>query len=169
MLNKKIINLRITYITWSFVLSFAISISLACTPTKEKDFKDGYIIEAKVLNPKEKIKVKIKIAPNLHAYLDKGKRGVLIPISFDWEMLKRKNKINKKPQLISTPSGEYESKAEANVLRKQGSFIFEGMQLENLVGEILRVRIQLCDEISGICYRPKWAEVAITAEKASHP
>ena len=108
------------------------------------------------------IKVNIKIPRGHHAYLDRGRDGYLIPISFDWKPLK-KNGMTKNPILKMKPNGEYDTKNRATVLRGNGVYIFKSRKEPFPEGGKFRVRSQICDERLGQCYPPVFQEVKITA------
>jgi len=106
-----------------------------------------------------KIKVIVQIPSDHHAYLDKGKDGMLIPITFDWSDL-----FTNEPQIISKPEGVFDKDVQATVLRNEGIFEFllpENISKENITNKILKVRVQICNETTGICYRPKIYEVRL--------
>ena len=117
------------------------------------------------LQGKGQLKVDLKLPPHSHLYLDRGLRGNLIPVSFDWQPVLKKGLLKKAPELASAPQGEYDKDVEAKVLRSQGSFVFslaqDGTVTQGLAGQTLRVRTQVCNEVEGICYRPKWTDVQI--------
>jgi hypothetical protein len=111
-----------------------------------------------------KINIIINIPLNHHAYLDKGEEGNLIPISFDWSDFIQKKIFTDEPILISKPNGIYDKEVKATVLRGEGKFEFqlpEIVQPKDLKNNLLKVKIQICNEISGICYRPKIYEVRL--------
>ena len=117
------------------------------------------------LQDQAQLKIDLNLAPHLHLYLDKGDRGNLIPVSFDWQSLLTKGFLKRAPKLISAPKGEYDKDMEAKVLRAQGSFLFSlsenDTSPQGVAGQTLRIRTQLCNELDGICYRPEWTDVQI--------
>ena len=129
---------------------------------KPKNIVSDGEVEIKAQLQKEgQLKIDLRLPPNSHLYLDKGLRGNLIPVSFDWQSL-----LKKKPRLISAPQGKYDKEVEAKVLRDQGSFVFSFSENEteaqDIIGQTLKVRTQICNEVEGICYRPKWTDVQIS-------
>lgn len=107
------------------------------------------------VNQGDKLNVVIQVPERHHAYLDSGRDGNLIPVTFDW-----KNLGIQLADLKSTevPAGELEPDTGARVLRGEGRFSFELPQSVNNQTQF-RVRVQICDEVKGICYRPVWHEV----------
>ncbi len=109
----------------------------------------------------KQLRVEVTVPQNHHLYLDRGVEGNLIPISFDWRPHIAGQNLTEEPRLLSAPAGEKDKKVKATVLRGRDAFIFESSSLQKLSGKNLRVRIQICDEIQGLCYRPEWKEVLI--------
>ncbi|GIX41154.1 MAG: hypothetical protein KatS3mg129_0887 [Leptospiraceae bacterium] len=123
---------------------------------KETDIIPEPKIKAQVEN--DILKVIIQLPKNHHAYLDKGKDGMLIPITFDWSDFIEKNILSQEPTLITKPKGEYDDEVKATVLRGDGIFEFQlpdSLLSETLKKGNLKIKIQICNETSGICYRPK--------------
>ncbi len=144
------------------VLVGLICISL-CWCSKKRLQNPGDVNIQAVITANQHLKVKLELAPDTHVYLDRGAEGNLIPISFDWEDLMQSNgtTLTKKPQLVSSPQGEYDKKTKAKVLRGQGEYLFSVKQANTLKGAKFRLKTQVCDEVVGICYRPKWTETTI--------
>ena len=95
----------------------------------------------------------VAIPEGTHAYLDRGREGVLIPVSFDWKDIKAKP--------VLAPDGEFDELVRATVFRGEGSFVFKVEDARTLKGSVFRVRTQLCNDELGICYPPSWQEVEI--------
>ena len=117
------------------------------------------------ISKNDQLEIRVAIPANSHAYLDKGKEGNLIPITFDWQTLVNKGSLSEFPRLVAAPKGQYDKKVEATVLRGEGLFVFASKKTNTLsstlAGEQIRIRTQICDEVEGICYRPKWTQVVI--------
>ena len=105
--------------------------------------------------------IDISIASGLHIYLDQGIHKNLIPIAFAWQDFIKAKEMIKIPTLLKSPRGEYDKKAEGTVLRSNGYFLFQSKELSKIKGKELRVRVQICDEEQGICYRPQWLSISI--------
>lgn len=117
-------------------------------------------LQAKLLSD-QRLQVGVAVPKEHHIYLDQGVEGNLLPISFDWRPHIEKRLLLQEPRLAAAPPGQKDEKVKATVLRGEGNFLFEAAGLERLSGKELRVRIQICDEIRGICFRPEWKEVPI--------
>jgi hypothetical protein len=104
--------------------------------------------------------LRVRVPANHHAYLDKGPAGAFIPIAPDWEGLVKAGRIQKAPNLSRSPAGTLDRDSGAMVLRGTGEFEYKG-SLQDLAGETIQVRTQVCDDIKGICYRPKTETVTI--------
>ncbi len=112
----------------------------------------------------DKINIKIQIPRDHHAYLDSGKDNNLIPIQFDWNEFLQKKILPKEPNLIVSPEGEWDTEVQATVLRNTGMYEFQidkNLNKDKLKEAYLKIKIQICNEISGICYRPQIYEVKI--------
>ncbi|MCB1319210.1 MAG: hypothetical protein KDK34_03095, partial [Leptospiraceae bacterium] len=107
------------------------------------------------------IAVQVRVPANHHAYLDAGRDGVLIPISFDWQPLIDAALLRTAPSQVTKPDGSPDDEIGATVLRGAGEFVFETAQADRLDGMSVRVRSQLCNDETGVCYRPTWQEVAL--------
>jgi hypothetical protein len=131
------------------VISVFVSVFVLC-----KESKPG-IPEATILSKiqGQEIQINIGIPSNHHAYLDSGDEGVLLPIEFDWASFKEK------PVLKAAPGGVRDETAKAMVLRDIGQFLFESK--ESASGKNIRVRIQICDDVKGLCYPPRFSEVTL--------
>ena len=133
--------------------------TLGCTET-EQSGSDGIpeaSIRAAALN--EKVTVSITIPEDHHAYLNRGPHENLIPVDFDWKPALESGKILKEPELESSPEGEKEKETGAAVLRGTGEFVFTG--ISPAADTSLRVRTQICNEITGMCFRPAWQTITI--------
>ncbi len=145
-----------------FLCAFLILLLSSCAKNTVKT-EENVIINASYTSESKRIAIHFKIPKNLHAYLDKGKDGQLIPISFDWQPLQETKAISTAPVLIQAPQGELNQKEEARVLRDEGIYIFElkeSLHESTLFNTLkFRVRTQICNEVAGICYKPSWTNV----------
>lgn len=97
--------------------------------------------------------IAVSIPPDHHAYLDAGKDGVLIPIAFLWEELVKSGALRQAPKAISVPKGVSDEEVGARVLRGQGRFVFGPVDAA-LSRKTLRIRTQMCNDRTRICYPP---------------
>lgn len=132
---------------------------LSCNDTEKNGHAEG-IPEASIRAAAlpNQITVSVSIPADHHAYLNEGPHGNLIPVAFDWEPALKAGKIDSEPTLESKPEGEKEEKIGALVLRGTGEFIFQGSAKS---GAPLRVRTQICNDVTGMCFRPTWQEVSV--------
>ena len=141
------------------ILALFLVAASACS-NSEKNKNTSGIPEAKIEGKIEgqSVRFRITIPERHHAYLDRGKEGRLIPISFDW-----KNALEETdtPDIASTPSGSFDQDYGATVLRGEGEFVFQLKKASELIGKIVKVKTQICDDVKGICYRPIIEEVVI--------
>ena len=105
------------------------------------------------------LEIRIKVPANHHAYLDSGKSGFLIPVTFLWDELKKQGGIKTTPKLELAPTGVYEKEFEATVLRGAGIYKFSGPRWPR--GKTFRVKSQICNDISKVCYKPAIQEIKI--------
>lgn len=133
---------------------------VACNSKKASPRRPQVKIQAFVKSSHQ-LEVSIAIPFGHHAYLNTGKTGALIPISFDWKTWLSEGVIQQKPQTLSAPEGIYEELVEAQVFRNQGVFIFQTSPTDALKGKTLRVRSQICNDEIGLCYPPTYQEIEI--------
>lgn len=138
-----------------FFLFFCIL--LGCS--KSKNAKEEVLPEAKIYHSVEDTKIifKIEIPKDHHAYLDSGKENNLIPIQFDWQDLIQKQILKEEPKVLAKPKGEYDKEVQATVLRNIGEYAFQitNEEKEKIKNQIVQIKIQICNEVTGICFRPK--------------
>lgn len=104
-----------------------------------------------------RLNVTITVPDRHHAYLDSGREGNLIPVTFDWKSWTGEGLAE--PEPAGRPEGVIDEESGARILRGKGVFSFnlpadQAKQLKNF-----RVRVQICDEVKGVCYRPAWYDV----------
>ena len=104
------------------------------------------------------IDVRIAVPDRHHAYLDAGREGVLIPVSFDWDLPGQAAA----PKTTVAPIGDMYEDAGARVLRGMGRWVFQPAQGVD-TGEV-KIRTQICDEVKGVCYPPQ--KNTLTLKKA---
>jgi len=109
--------------------------------------------EAKILGA-DSFRVTVNVPERHHAYLDRGKDGNLIPVQFDW------TGFAPQPAPRSSPAGEYDDTVRAQVLRGSGNFDFQA-DTASLRKKTFSMKIQICDEVKGLCYRPNDISVEI--------
>lgn len=102
-----------------------------------------------------KLHVQLQIPERHHAYLDGGREGNLIPVTFDWQGWA--SGPEQTPKTVQAPLGEEDADSGARILRGEGTFIFQAK--ETPAPADFRVRVQICDEVKGVCYRPAWYPV----------
>ncbi|MBL8018206.1 MAG: hypothetical protein JNM27_00955 [Leptospirales bacterium] len=107
----------------------------------------------------QSLTISVQVPAGHHAYLDAGKEGSFIPISFQWDELLKETGLPVAPKMKTAPTGEPEAESGARVLRGKGDFVFEGNP--KLAGQKVQVRSQICDDVKGICYRPSLQSVEI--------
>ncbi len=145
--------------TCLILLITALFAGLYCTET-EKSGSEG-IPEASIraTSLDNAVTVSITIPADHHAYLNKGPHENLIPVDFDWAPAIQAGKLTREPTLESSPEGKQEESTGALVLRGTGEFVFS--DAGGASGADVRVRTQICNEISGMCFRPTWQTVSI--------
>lgn len=126
--------------------SLIVFLFFALTACEEPATKPA--VKVKALSTKDSILVELLIPEAHHAYLDAGKEGNLIPVSFRWE--------GGSPALSLAPMGEFDEKVHAKVLRRQGQWKFE-----KGTATAVTVRSQICDEKIGLCYPPSETRAAL--------
>ena len=103
-----------------------------------------------------------------HAYLDRGRENVYIPIAID-----PKRKLEKQGltvQDLKNPSGVYDEEVKATVLRNRGDFEFSiaaQTPADDAQTAPLQIRYQLCNEQTNVCFRPQQASVDLPLPAAA--
>jgi hypothetical protein len=106
--------------------------------------------------------IAVEVPPDHHAYLDKGDEGLLIPLSFTFPALEERSV---RVELISSPTGTRDEKVSATLLRGTHDFVFhlhgpaDPAVLNSPVSA--RLRYQICNDVTNICYPPQEKEVAL--------
>ncbi len=101
------------------------------------------------------LSVTVSVPARHHAYLDSGREGNLIPVTFDWKAWTESGQPE--PTIVDRPEGDIDEDTGARILRGEGVFAFTVPPTARSAD--FRVRVQICDEIKGICYRPAWHDV----------
>lgn len=135
------------------LLLFIFFIIYSCSKKQEDSLPTVKILHTLQTN---QISFRIEIPANHHAYLDSGKENNLIPIQFDWSNLIQNKIILKEPELLQKPKGEFDQEVQATVLRGSDEFIFQIPEeaRNHLKNQSIRIKVQICNEVTGICYRP---------------
>ncbi|MFN3603299.1 MAG: hypothetical protein ACK4UJ_01175 [Leptonema sp. (in: bacteria)] len=147
-----------------FVIVFLVLLMCILSNCKTKKSNPTDIVpDTKIQYSREggKLKFIIEIPKDHHAYLDSGKDNSLIPIQFNWNPLVQNKILTKEPKLLSKPSGEYDEEVRATVLRKKGEFVFflPEEEINKIKDQSIFIKVQICNEVTGICFRPKEYEV----------
>ncbi len=111
------------------------------------------------VRPDRSVAIALNIPREHHAYLDAGRDGVLIPIAFLWDEMITAGVIKKAPPVKTRPKGVMEAEMGAHVLRGFGEFVFT--PTEDLKGRTLKVRTQLCNDRTRVCYPPSTQSVVL--------
>lgn len=136
----------------SLLGALSATILVACKKEEPKSSLPQPTVTARLQGGK--LQVQFQVPSRHHAYLDEGREGNLIPISFDWQGWSEKDAPLKAVQL---PPGEPDADSGARVLRGEGTFVFEPRHTPPQTD--FRVRVQICEEVKGVCYRPTWIAV----------
>jgi len=104
----------------------------------------------------------LQIPENHHAYLNSGVEDAYLPIVVDpkHQLAKQGLKIDK----LEKPQGVFDSEVQAQVLRHQGIFTVWLSALDNRSSRstaTIKLRYQLCNEETNICYRPRIAKTRL--------
>lgn len=126
---------------------------LSCSKSQEETLPSVKIHHQIKTN---QILFRIEVPDHHHAYLDSGKENNLIPIQFDWSGLIQNQILTKEPELLSKPKGEFDNEVQATVLKGSDVFIFRIPEeaVDQLKNQKVNIKVQICNEITGICYRP---------------
>lgn len=113
------------------------------------------LIELRAGMPAE-LTIAVSVPDGHHAYMDKGRDGMFIPIEMDLSALEQ---AGMRTKLTGRPDGETDNKVHAKVLRKHGAFVYEltvlpGAKISTGSYDV-KIRSQVCNDISGTCYFPR--------------
>lgn len=91
---------------------------------------------------------------NHHAYLDKGKRGILIPLNFDFSGVES---AGYKIAPFAKPKRIYDNEVNAMVLRGTGEFKFSihREKGKEFIIPPIKARSQICNDTTKTCYFPR--------------
>lgn len=155
----------------SFLLFVSFSVSIQANALEQNQFFQDDIptIKYSVINPKlpatERVKgeftIHVFVPKNHHAYLDKGDKGVFIPLKFDFSGVES---AGYKIAPISSPKGIYDNEVNARVLRGKGEFKFSIHRIKGREYIIppIKARSQICNDTTKICYFPRTDNIPLT-------
>lgn len=145
----------------SVLLSASLSLAvLYCGPDSEpKPDRPEAALSGSIL-PDGRISIEVSVPDKHHAYLDAGREGHLIPVSFTWNLPGQ----NAAPTAQIKPTGELYEEAGARVLRGHGHWVFQPTGPVD-EGEV-KIRTQICDEIKGICFPPRTEPLTLKKREA---
>lgn len=151
------------------LISFSLAvflIAITLTACKQEETKKGDLTDPEFrieyVSGEKQIAITVTIPRDHHAYLDSGKENNLIPIQFQWKELVQNNILTQEPELVAKPEGVYDKTFEATVLRDSGVFVFRfSDDLQKLKNQTLNIRVQMCNDVTGICYRPKTYKISL--------
>lgn len=109
-------------------------------------------------------RITVEVPADHHGYLDAGDEGLLIPISFTFA----------DPGLvaeeIARPQGTRDEQAHATVLRGRGEFVFrfDAQGVDN-PSPNAKLRYQICNDVTNICYPPRTVDVPFQLAAAQSP
>lgn len=145
-------------------LIISLLLPVACEDSKDQQAKDSSLPSTQISaisSDSGNIQVEVRVPAGFHAYLDRGKEGNLIPVTFFWDDLVQAGVLTEKPQTLEAPEGSFDSHFNATVLRGNGIYLFKTKGTAGLQGNTIRVQTQICDDAKGICYRPRTDAVKI--------
>ncbi len=113
---------------------------------------------------KGSLSIHLAVPLNSHLYLDSGKDGLFIPISFDFSAF---DSAGYDVTPLNKPAGNYDKNLRVNILRGGGDFTFSIAERKGSKGKIpqtLKVKYQTCDDLTKICYPPLFGEINLTPQ-----
>ncbi len=104
--------------------------------------------------------IRVAVPKDHHAYLDKGDKGIFIPLKFDFSGVES---AGYKIALTSRPKGVYDNEVNARILRGKGEFKFSIHRLKGreFIFPPIRARSQICNDITKICYFPRTDDIPL--------
>jgi thiol:disulfide interchange protein DsbD len=124
----------------------------AWSETAEKDASGATIV-----------RITVEIPADHHGYLDSGDEGLLIPLAFTFD------NPGIEAQELVRPQGTRDEQVHATVLRGRGEFVFR-LHLSGAVPDSphAKLRYQICNDITNICYPPRTVQVPLQLAAAQH-
>ncbi len=121
------------------------------------------IVEGSLARSTEELtfRIALQVPPGHHGYIDRGDDGFLIPFSFSFPGLEETGVV---AELTSAPAGVRDDKVRAQVLRGSGDFMFRLVPApQPAVDATARLRYQICNDVTGICYPPMVLSTVVAA------
>jgi hypothetical protein len=110
-------------------------------------------------------RIAVEVPSGHHGYIDKGDDGFLIPFTFSFPGLEETGVV---VEMTSAPPGVRDDKVRAQVLRGSGDFTFRLVPApQPAVDATARLRYQICNDVTGICYPPAVLNTLVTAGSGS--
>ncbi len=112
------------------------------------------VVEGSLTRSTEELtfRIAVEVPRGHHGYIDKGDDGFLIPFTFSFPGLEETGVV---VEITSSPPGVRDDKVRAQVLRGSGDFTFRLVPApQPAVDATARLRYQICNDVTGICYPP---------------
>lgn len=107
------------------------------------------------------LRIAVDVPPGHHGYIDKGDDGYFIPLSFAFPDLEQKGI---EAEITSVTPGVRDEKVRAQVLRGRADFAFRLAPAPPRSADLTaRIRYQICNDITEICYPPGQLGLPITS------
>ncbi|NOT84831.1 MAG: DUF255 domain-containing protein [Methylococcaceae bacterium] len=105
--------------------------------------------------------ISLTVPKGHHAYLNEGDEHIYLPVLFDPEATLAMAGLT--IAKLHKPAGVYDSLVKATVLRDTGSFTLwlEQTAVNPAKTFDLTIRYQLCNEITNVCYRAQFSNIAL--------
>lgn len=151
----------------SFLLFVLLYASIQVKASEQNPFSQNNIptIKYSIRGPelrasKGEFIIRVSVPKDHHAYLDKGDKGMLIPLSFDFAGVES---VGYKISSVSKPKGEYDNEVNATVLRGTGEFKFSIKRVKGreFIIPPIKATSQICNDITKICYFPNTDDIPL--------
>jgi hypothetical protein len=109
-------------------------------------------------------RIAVEVPAGHHGYIDQGDDGFLIPFSFSFPELEETGVV----EMTTAPRGVRDDKIRAQVLRGHGDFAFRLVPAPRpAAGATARLRYQICNDVTGICYPPAVLRIPVATGSGS--
>lgn len=155
----------------SFLLFVLFTTSIYAKASEQNPFSSDNVptIKYSIIGPelrgaKGEFIIRVSVPKNHHAYLNKGDKGIFIPLNFNFSGVES---VGYKISPISKPKGVYDNEVNARVLRGTGDFKFliHRIKGREFIIPPIKARSQICNDITKICYFPNTDDIPIVIKE----
>lgn len=156
---------NIGFISFLLFVTFATSIQVKASEQNPFSPDNVPTIKYSIIGPELRASkgdfiIRVSVPKDHHAYLDKGDKGLFIPLNFNFAGVES---AGYKVSTISKPKGAYDNEVNATVLRGAGEFKFSINRVKGreFIIPPIKATSQICNDITKICYFPNTDDIPL--------